>query len=762
MALLLVLLASPGWARAQASGRAPGIVMGMVVDAATKAPLVGARVRLAGREVLADSRGRFRIGAVAAGAYVLEAEQFGYRPRQLADVMVRPARVTAVEVELKAVAFALAGLTVRPSYFPEPEVSPAGRFDYDGEEVRRAPGSAGDVSRVLMSLPSVAKVNDQSNGLVVRGGSPLENGFVVDGIEIPNINHFPTQGASSGPIGLLNVDLVRDVELFAGAFPARYGNRLSSMMEVKLRDGNREATDAQLDLSLAGFGGVLEGPLPGGAGSWVVSARRSYLDLLVGLFDVGSTVAPRYGDYQGKVVVEPAPGQRLSLLAIWADDHNRADLETARQNAMLSFGSQDVLQGTTGVTWESLWSERVHSTTSVAHTLSDYDESSRDLATDLPLLRNRSTEQWLRVRHETRVQLPAGFAVRFGGDVGRLWADYDDLYSAHVGPLGDTVAGLPVHDRLTGTRWGLYATAVAPLLARLTATLGLRADGFSTTGNEVAWSPRASLAYRLDDATVVSAAAGVYRQTLPALLLAQSVGNRALAEPRAMHYVVGISRLLAPDTRLLVEAYRKDYARMPMDPAQPELFPIDELFYDYGFLSAHPDLVAAGKARAEGIEAVLRKKLSGDVYGLVSGALTRSRYRGLDETWRERTVDNRYIVGLEGGWKASDRWELSARWLFAGGPPYTPMDTVASWAAGRAVLDSTRVNDSHYPEYHSLNLRVDRRFLFRRSALTAYLSVWNAYNRYNVAAYYWNPVTRTTAPIRQWGLLPILGLEYEF
>lgn len=762
VAVLAVTVLAPAGPAVGQGGSEPGTVTGVVRESGTGSPLAGARVTLGGREVLTDVEGRFRIAGMAPGGYVLAAEQFGYRGRSVADVRVRPARVTVVEVELEPAAFELGAVVVAPSYFPEPEVEPAGRFGYGGEEVRRAPGSAGDVSRVLMSLPSLAKVNDQSNGLIVRGGSPLENAFVVDGIEIPNINHFPTQGASSGPIGLLNVDLIRNVELFAGAFPARWGDRLSSVLEVELREGNREESDVQADLSLAGFGGVVEGPLPGGVeGSWLVSARRSWVDLLVEFFDVGATVAPSYGDYQGKVVVEPASGHTLSALAIWADDHMESDLEEARENAMLAFGRQDIVQGTTGIAWSALWGDRVRSETSLSHTLSDYDEASRELATDLPLLRNRSTEQWVRLRSETRAELPTGVRLGVGGELARLSADYDNVYFSHVGPTGDTVPALAVRDDLIGTRWGAFATAVLPVLPRLTATLGIRADGFDVTEADVTWSPRGSLAYRVGPETVVSASAGVYRQSLPAVLLAQSAGNRALRDPRAVHWVLGFSHLLAPDTRVVVEAYRKDYDRMPMDPAQPGLFPLDELFYDYGFLGAHPDLVDTGEARAQGVEAVLRKKLSGSVYGLVSGAWFRVRYRGLDEVWRDRVVDNRYVAGVEGGWQASDRWELSARWLLAGGTPYAPLDEAASAEAGRAVVDDARINEARYPAYHSLNVRVDRRFHFRRSSLVAYLSVWNAYDRRNIATYYWHTEEERVASIRQWGLLPIFGLEYE-
>jgi len=225
---------------------------------------------------------------------------------------------------------------------------------------------------------------------------------------------------------------------------------------------------------------------------------------------------------------------------------------------------------------------------------------------------------------------------------------------------------------------------------------------------------------------------------------------------------VGITHLLSPATRLSAEAYRKDYRRLPVDPSQRSLFPIDEIYYDYGVFTARDSLLAEGRAYSMGLEVVVQKRLARDVYGLASAGYSRSRYRGLDGVWRDRVFDNRLVFSVEGGYKPSSGWEFSARWIFAGGPPYTPIDTAASHSLGRTVFDETRINDARYPDYHSLNLRVDRRFNWQHRSLIVYLSVWNAYDRKNVATYYWNTETNATEPIRQWGMLPLFGLELEF
>lgn len=311
-----------------------GTIKGKVIDADTKAPLIGANVILVGtvKGAATGMDGSFVIRKVPVGSYVLQLDYIGYEQLKKVDIIVRPKRITFVNVELKMAAIVTDEISVTSGYFPESSEEPTSVVSFSYEEIRRAPGSAGDVSRILMTLPSIAKVNDQSNNLIVRGGNPIENTFYIDNIEIPNINHFPHQGASGGPIGFLNVDFIQDVTFYSGGFSSIYGDKLSSVMDITFREGNRSEFDGQLDLNFSGFGGVAEAPLFKNKGSWLFSARRSYLDFVVDVFDVGSTVAPVYGDIQGKLVYDINANNKLILLGVFADDHNAPDRETGEEN----------------------------------------------------------------------------------------------------------------------------------------------------------------------------------------------------------------------------------------------------------------------------------------------------------------------------------------------------------------------------------------------------------------------------------------------
>jgi hypothetical protein len=229
----------------------------------------------------------------------------------------------------------------------------------------------------------------------------------------------------------------------------------------------------------------------------------------------------------------------------------------------------------------------------------------------------------------------------------------------------------------------------------------------------------------------------------------------------AYHFVLSFRHLLSENTRLTIELYDKEYSHFPLDPAQPGLFIFDELFYG-DFFSEHQNLAAKGKARSLGLEFMLQKKLVDKLYGVVSASYFRTRYRDYLGIWRNRAYDNRYILAMEGGYKVNKHWQLGLKWNYAGGAPYTPFDIAASQIANSGIFDLSQINARRLPAYHSLNIRMDRRFYFRKSNLVLYISIWNVLNRKNIVAYYWNTIDNRPRKALGWGLLPAVGLEFEF
>ena len=404
-----------------------GTIKGSVTDYETKTLLPGTNVLIVGTPMgaAADAEGKFTIQKVPVGNYTLGFRIIGYAPLRKTDIIVKSERSTIVQAELKMTLVETQGVEVTGGYFSQSEEQPTSLVNFSYEEIRRAPGSGGDISRILMGLPSLAKVNDQSNSLIVRGGSPVENGFFVDNIEVPNINHFPAQGSSGGPIGLLNVDFIQDVNFYTGGFSSMYGDKLSSILDVTFREGNREEIDVQAELSFAGVGAVAEGPLLSKNGSWLISARRSYVDLLLNA--VGAKgVAVRYGDYQGKFVYDLNPDNTMTLLAISGYDHSDAD----KDHGEIIYGSNNVWENTVGLNWRSLWGKGGYSNTSLAYTSTEYRDDFYETGTDMYFIRNRSLERTVSLRNVNYARLNEAQRVEFGVAAKHPYNSYDNFLAA--------------------------------------------------------------------------------------------------------------------------------------------------------------------------------------------------------------------------------------------------------------------------------------------------------------------------------------------
>ena len=735
---------------ALAAGAMPqptGSLKGHVTDVQTKEPIAATTVSVAGTDLSAttDKQGAFTIAVVTVGSYSLVFRHDGRPDLVKTDVIVRSARATFVDAEMGAPLRRHEDVTVA-DYFQEADHTRPPTLALGSEELRRAaPG--GDVSRAFFVLPGVVQSEDMANDLVVRGGSPTENGFYIDNIPVPNINHFPQEGATGGNVSMLNVDFIKDVELLTGGFGAEYGDHLSSVVDIRYREGNRSAFNAQVDLNLLGFGGGAEGPLAGGKGSWMISARRSYLDALAGPLGLASSsMDARFGDVQGKVVYDLSPRHSLTLLNVYGQSSTARDATTAIANGGVEWHDH-FRQNTSGVNWRGLWGDRAYSNTSVSYAFIDAKSaSSTPSANDAPY-RKDYYDGTLSLRNVNRIQLSDTRHIEFGVE-----GKYFHGRAFNVPTQQDVVISF-----WDGSVFGTYSLSPLP---GLTATLGLRAER-NPYNHRAHIAPRISASFAASQRLRFTASYGVFYQNLPFALVKQSPANEQLEPLQATHYVAGLAWRLAPATRLTLEAYDKEYRHFPLAPSLPTRFVIDDVsgndknFWDYDAL------VDTGRAYSRGVELMLQKKLTKSFYSIVSGSLFRSRYRDLDGGWHYRLYDNRYVANVTAGYRLGKHWEASARWILAGGKGATPFQ-VWTWPGGAtANLDYSRWMGTHLPPYHTLGLRLDRRVFYRRTTMTAYIDVWNVYNRQNVRYFYWNPATLTLDAEHQWGRILVFGIKYE-
>lgn len=757
--LLFTLLISAGLLLAQ-TDEPKGSIAGNVIDRETKTPLIGVNIFVKNLQIgtTTDLNGNYEIKNVPVGLLSVVFSYIGYESITKTDVNVKPERTFELNIEMNAAAVELQDVVVTNGYFSELENMPVSAVNFSAEEISRSPGTAGDVSRILYTLPSVAKVNDQKNSLLVRGGTAVENSFYLDNIEIPNINHFPVEGSSDGPIGIINPDFVNDINFHSGGFSPVFGDRLSSVMEISFREGSKSRFSPQLNMSMAGIGGSVEGSF-GEKVNYLLSLNKSYIDMIVNQIDKGAPL-PKYGDVQWKLTYKPDANNRLTFIDVYSVDKIYMSREKAAETSENLYGSTNGTTNTSGINWRHIWNNAGYSNTSIAHTFINYDRNYSKTTTRQDFYSNASKENIVRLRNVNYLKLNESNSVEFGLDLSGNFTDFNTFYGEYEDVYGNTIPPLYSTSKMNGYKVGLFGVHHFHLFENLKLDYGGRLDYFAYN-ETMNVSPRATLTYQLDPKTSFSLSAGLFHQYIPNNILVQSEKFKSLKTPASAHYIAGFNKNLGDAARLSVEVYYKDYHNFPINPAQPTIFLFDQVQL-YGLFWSNQSLDDNGKANAKGIEVMLQKKLAEDFYGLVSSSYSSSKYKDYSGNWHNRIYDNKFNFNLEGGYIPNKEWEFKVRWVYAGGTPHTPYDYQASKSAGVGIWDLSKTNSERMPDYHSLNLRIDKRFYFDTASLLVYFSVWNAYGRKNVALYYWNEVTNELDAQKQWSALPVLGLEYEF
>jgi hypothetical protein len=767
---LLAFLPAPGHAQ-------EGIIRGRVEDAVSRSPVARAEVEIlragepsiAMRTVVTDEAGEFVAGSLEPGLYAVRAVSLGYAPTLSADVVVRSSRATFVLLRLQPRALELEGVTVSGGAFEVPQEAPVSAALLSAAEVRRTPGGLQDISRTLLSLPGVVGGVDNRNDLLVRGGGPGENAYYLDGIRIPQINHFATQGATGGALGLVNVDFIRETEFYRGGFPVRYGNALSSVLVIENRPGSREGIRGDVMLGAAEAGLTLDGPA-GARADWLFSVRRSYLQFLFQA--IGLPIRPDYWDGQTRVEWRPTDRDRVVLVGIGAIDDfdivapGAGDIEN--EEIFQRVIDNDQRSGTVGATWQRLTGSGVLRL-AVSHSGTDYRFRDLDGA-GAEVLVNRSVETETPVRVEGDFRVGDGAEVAFGVRVARAALDVDLFQRATPG--SSLAQDLRYDTRLVSWNPSAFLQGGLGLLGeRARLTLGVRWDDNGALNDGAAWSPRASVSVRLAEAWSLSGAAGLFHQAPSLLSLSvEENGSRAnagLKPIRNLQGVLGVAWQPDGATRFTVEGFWKRYDAYPVSRDDPRIS-LANLGGDYGFVGGEP-LIPEGEGRAYGVELFGQRKLTGRLYALGAYTLSWSEFSGADGVLKPSAWDVRHAVDLTAGYRVGEKWELGTKLRVLSGRPFTPFDPVLSAQefplTGRGVSDWDRIGAERTPVYARLDLRAERRFDFDGWNAVVFLDVQNVLNRENPIGWLYTqdptyPDNRR--PVDGTALLPFFGFSVEF
>ena len=772
-----------------------GELRGRVIDAATREPLSGVNVILKDthRGAATDANGEYRIPGVEVGIYTLVFSMIGYEPRIKTDVLVRSNKVTYVsaELEFQAIQAGQEVVVTASSYFPDNREAPVSVRSLNYEEVRRSPGAREDVSRMIQNLPGVSPSTDDRNDLIVRGGSPSEVLFLIDNIEIPNPNHFGTQGATGGPISMINNEFIEEVVFMAGGFPAKYGDKLSAALNIRFREGLKERLYSKFDINFAGAGGIFEGGFAGGKGSWLVSGHRSYLDFMESLLNIGGI--PIYSNFQSKVTYRFSPALKLSILGIGGIDRieiqPEPDWQDYEEGEADTSDIQHIINKTTqytiGMNLMKLWSRRLYSTFTLSHSYNRFfiDFNRRLHAISRPsggkeltltllpnghrdVYDNTSVEQVSQFKSEwtyifdSKDELSFGFSaklLRFKHDI--VFQPYDSLNM-----VGTEAEGSVVRRQQSPTpKLAFFTNLSKRLSSRLRFNLGFRYDYFQLLQTHDL-APRFSFRFRITDNLTLKGAAGRYYQSPELVYISGHPANvRQLKSIRGDHWIAGMDYMIAEGLLFSMELYRKTYHGYPVS-NDPDFafFTTANLGGSYGSVGGSGELVSEGRGRAQGLEVLLQKKLISGLYGLISLSLSKVEHQAKDGVWRPGEFDNRVIANILLGYRVNKSLEFSIKWRYDGGRPYTPFNVPASMASGRDILDVTRINGKRFAPYHRLDVRYDYRKYFKKFTLVTYFSIENVYNRKNQGLIFWNRKKGKSQFSYQTGFFPVGGISIEF
>lgn len=766
-------------------------IKGVVIDKSTRQPLEFVNVLVVGLGIGAstDANGNFLITQVPPGIYRLQASFLGYKTELTPEYRVN--HVTPyVQIELEEENASLNEVVVTASPFQKVPESPVSLRVIGLQEIEKAPGANRDISKVVQNYPGVAfSPIGYRNDLIVRGGGPSEKRFYLDGVEIPNINHFSTQGASGGPVGLIDADLIRSVKFYSGAFPADKGNALSSVLDFSLRDGDMErnslkATLGASEVSLSSNGHI------GNKTSYLVSVRQSYLQALFKI--LGLPFLPAYTDASFKIKTRFDSHNELTLLGLGGIDRMKLNLGIEGEDAeyMLSY-LPEINQETytVGGVYRHYSQRHVQSIVLSQSYLNnrnvkyrDNDESSEENLT----LRLGSIEQETKLRMENTSSWSV-WKVKAGFDLNYSRYKSNEYRKVFANALRE----YDYHTDLSLWRWGMFASVdyAAPDKS-FTASMGVRTDGnnYSDKMKEL-WrqlSPRLSVSYRLIEGLTLSGHVGLYYQ-LPSYTALGFKGEEGEYVNRHLDYIsvsqesLGLSWTPNENMELSVEGFYKLYGHMPF--SLSDQIPLSCKGNDYGTIG-NEALSSEAKGRSYGVELMFKWLLTQKLNLSSSLTIFKSEFKdGEQGSYVPSAWDNRFILNMSGTYNFPKHWSLGAKVSCIGGSPYTPYDVkksslVEAWnVQGRAYYDYSRYNQERLPVFGQLDVRVDKTFYLKKCMLGFYLDIQNitaSKLRQPDALMSTGQIENPSAPlseqryvmksIRQESgtLLPTLGITFEY
>ncbi len=717
-------------------------LQGYVKDNRTEEPLIGASVVVddLGLGSITDINGFYQIKNVPSQTVNVTASYVGYQQLTRFNVVVRSAGNPDLNFDLEEAVEALQDIVVVANPFDKLPETPLSIQSLSAEEIATYPGGNNDIAKVVQSLPGVAgSVGGFRNDVIIRGGAPNENVYYLDGVEIPNINHFSTQGSAGGPVGLLNVSFIEGVKLSTTAFHSRYDNPLSGVLQFDQRKGNDEKFKGNVRISsseaaLTGEGPLFKGEKEKANTTYLLSVRRSYLQALFQV--IGLPILPDYWDYQYKINHKIGEYDELNLIGIGSVDDFSVkapdDFDAEQQAVLEQVPIIRQWSTTSGISWKRRFKngagymQTTASTNILNNLFNRFDDNENETGL---YFSNDSRETERKLRYEY---------TRFLGEW-TLGGGLNVQQASYTNNTLNNVANITYVSDFSFWKYGLFAQASRSYFdQKLDFSVGLRSDAnsFSTQNNQLiqTFSPRVSLSYVMDEARRwrLNGSVGRYFKIPPYTIFGFQDNTGAFANQgakyiRADHAVLGLEYLVTSSARFTLEGFMKKYANYPVSLNDG----ISLANKGAGFeVLGNEAVVSSGEGRTYGAEFLFQQKFNGSLYAILAYTLYWSEFSGLTGEYLPSLWDSRHLLTFTGGYKFGNNWELGIRNRFVGKTPYVPVDEAATFAAYPAVLlDYSQLGGPKLGVFNQLDVRIDKKWNFKKVSLDVFLEVQNALNQ---------------------------------
>ena len=721
-------------------------IYGTITNALNNDPIPFANIVVEGTMIgtTSDIDGNYEILNLQAGAYNFKCSYIGFNTDIQSEIKVSSNKNLRLDFFLSENSEVLSEVKVKGNTFNKTKASPVSLRTINASEISKSPGGNRDISKVISNLPGVSSSSSFRNDIIIRGGAPSENRFFLDGIEIQTINHFSTQGSSGGPVGILNVNFIREVDLYTGAFPANRGNALSSVMELKQIEGNDEEISGSFTVGSSDAGLTLNTPISKKS-TLLLSVRRSYLQFLFKALKL--PFLPTYNDIQFKYTYKPNNKNQFNFIGIAAiddftlnpdiNDGEKDSMQLAQNNYNLNnLVINNQWNYTVGGTWRHFFSNSnlffVMSRSHLNNTALKYEDYADESSQKILDYKSEEIENKTRLEYNFERN-------EYTINVGANLEDATYLNNTKQNfTVGDSIFTGIVNADLNFLKYGAFTQIGKTYFSnKLVASFGLRIDGnsFTESKNTPNLSPRLSLAFNLNEKISLNSNIGRFYQLPTYTILGFEDDGKYLNKDASYiscdHLVVGIEYNPSSYSKITLESFYKSYANYPFSVL--DSISLANLGGDFGVIG-NEDISSISKGNSYGVELLAQQKMSSSIYGILSVTYYRSRFEDKKGDLVASTWDNRFILNMTAGKKFKKNIELGLKYRYSGGAPYTPIDIINSsnkaiWDINqRGVLDYNLLNTKRLNGQHGLDIRVDKKWFFKSWSLNAYIDIENILN----------------------------------